>query len=103
MPDIAEAGIVLAEKTGSYNHNEIVVTAGLDGDEGSEPGFAAGSMNHNEIVVKAGSMNHNEIVVESGARASEPAPKDVEAGATRRAGAIGGNHNEIVLYAVTGA
>ncbi|MGV9707517.1 hypothetical protein [Streptomyces sp. NPDC003483] len=44
------------------------------------------------------SYNHNEIVVESGARASEPAPKEVEAGATRRAGAIGGNHNEIVLY-----
>ncbi|MGV9707519.1 hypothetical protein [Streptomyces sp. NPDC003483] len=63
MTDIAEAGIVLAEKTGSFNHNEIVVTAGLDSDEGSEPGFAAGSMNHNEIVMNAGSMNHNEIVI----------------------------------------
>ncbi|MET7746694.1 hypothetical protein [Streptomyces sp. NPDC005385] len=49
--------------------------------------------------MKAGSMNHNEIVVESGTQMSEPAPKDVTAGATLRAGAIGGNHNQIVLEA----
>ncbi|MET8861132.1 hypothetical protein [Streptomyces sp. NPDC004579] len=78
-------------KTGSYNHNEIVVTVDLD--ESPEQGFAAGSMNHNEIVW----TNHNEIVVDGGVRASEPAPKDVEAGAARRAGAIGGNHNQIVV------
>ncbi|MFE4698756.1 hypothetical protein ACFRIC_16985 [Streptomyces sp. NPDC056738] len=72
-------------RTGSYNHNEIVVSVDLDGAGSPEQGFAAGS------------MNHNEIVVDGGAQACEPAPKDVEAGATRRAGAIGGNHNEIVL------
>ncbi|MET8102579.1 hypothetical protein ABZV29_40125 [Streptomyces sp. NPDC005236] len=49
--------------------------------------------------MKTGSYNHNEIVVESGAQASEPAPKDIESGATRRAGAIGGNHHQIVLKA----
>ncbi|WP_037626278.1 hypothetical protein [Streptomyces aureus] len=83
MTGIAEAGIVHATKTGSYNHNEIVVTGDLDV---ADEGFAAGS------------MNHNEIVVESSVRASEPAPESVQAAVTRRAGAIGGNHNEIVLH-----
>ncbi|MFF4553676.1 hypothetical protein [Streptomyces sp. NPDC001422] len=47
--------------------------------------------------MRTGSYNHNEIVVESSARPSEPAPKDIKAGVTLRAGAIGGNHNQIVV------
>ncbi|MFI1510450.1 hypothetical protein [Streptomyces sp. NPDC020597] len=46
MKDIAEAGIVWASKTGSYNHNEIIVPVGLDADaaESIELGFASGDL-----------------------------------------------------------
>ncbi|MER5908116.1 hypothetical protein ABT150_50315 [Streptomyces mirabilis] len=63
MKDVAEVGIIWASRTGSYNHNEIVVPVGLDteADESIELGFdptdttfAVGGdswSNHNEMVI----------------------------------------------------
>ncbi|MCX5269415.1 hypothetical protein [Streptomyces sp. NBC_00199] len=55
MKDVAEAGMIWASRTGSYNHNEIVVPIDLDAevDESVEPGFVSGALttNHNEIVI----------------------------------------------------
>ncbi|MFI5825432.1 hypothetical protein ACIA8I_41255 [Streptomyces rishiriensis] len=55
MKDVAEAKMIWASRTGSYNHNEIVVPIDLDAEvDGSlEPGFVAGPLttNHNEIVI----------------------------------------------------
>ncbi|MFF2130883.1 hypothetical protein ACFVW1_37095 [Streptomyces olivochromogenes] len=54
MEDVAEVGIIWASKTGSYNHNEIVVSVDLDAevDESVELGFITRtrSTNHTEIV-----------------------------------------------------
>ncbi|MFE8013989.1 hypothetical protein ACFU3O_14750 [Streptomyces antibioticus] len=48
--------------------------------------------------MKTGSYNHNEIVIKSGEPAEfESAADDVEAPLSLRAGAIGGNHNQICV------
>ncbi|WP_340373729.1 hypothetical protein U5640_44120 [Streptomyces sp. SS7] len=46
MKDVAEAGIIWASKTGSYNHNEITLPVDVDADvdESIELGFASGNL-----------------------------------------------------------
>ncbi|MFD9284110.1 hypothetical protein ACFWD7_43910 [Streptomyces mirabilis] len=58
MKDVAEVGIICASRTGSYNHNEIVVPVDLDTevDKTTAPVsvFTLGGdswSNHNEIVI----------------------------------------------------
>ncbi|MFF0143444.1 hypothetical protein [Streptomyces sp. NPDC005227] len=58
MKDVDKFGIICASKTGSYNHNEIVVPVGIDTevDEAATPVpvTAVGGdswSNHNEIVI----------------------------------------------------
>jgi hypothetical protein len=55
MKVVTEVAILWANKTGSYNHNEIVVPVDLDAevDESVELGFVEGALstNHNEIVI----------------------------------------------------
>ncbi|MEU9139525.1 hypothetical protein AB0D33_26815 [Streptomyces sp. NPDC048404] len=54
MKDVAEFGIIRASKTGSYNHNEIVVPVDLDTEVAPVPVSAVGGdswSNHNEIVI----------------------------------------------------
>ncbi|MFD9434194.1 hypothetical protein [Streptomyces sp. NPDC060002] len=83
MKVVAEVGILWASRTGSYNHNEIVVPVDLDAevDESVESDFVVGilSSNHNEIAApvdltetgaaeaglypRFGWSNHNEIVI----------------------------------------
>ncbi|MET7989085.1 MULTISPECIES: hypothetical protein [unclassified Streptomyces] len=53
MQQVTDAGFTYAAKTGSYNHNEIVVAVDL----------GAEADNNGELSLKAGSMNHNEIVI----------------------------------------
>ncbi|MCX4768115.1 hypothetical protein OG562_45850 [Streptomyces sp. NBC_01275] len=46
MKDVAEIGIIWANKTGSYNHSEIIVPVDLDADvdESIELGFVSGDL-----------------------------------------------------------
>ncbi|MET8102344.1 hypothetical protein ABZV29_38865 [Streptomyces sp. NPDC005236] len=53
MQNVTEAGITYAAKTGSMNHNEIVVAVDLVAEvaDRAETSLRTGSMNHNEIVI----------------------------------------------------
>lgn len=63
MKDVAEVGIIWASRTGSYNHNEIVVPVDLDTevDESIELGFDPTDTTF--AVAGVGWSNHNEIVI----------------------------------------
>ncbi|MFF2126751.1 hypothetical protein ACFVW1_15385 [Streptomyces olivochromogenes] len=90
MKVATEVGILWANKTGSYNHNEIVVPVDLDAevDENIELGFVEGALttNHSEIVVSADLDSQADKSTETGA---------AEAGLHPRWG--WSNHNEIVI------
>ncbi|MEU3616310.1 hypothetical protein ACIA6D_30495 [Streptomyces cacaoi] len=60
MKDVAEVGTIWASRTGSYNHNEIVVPVDLDAevDEGAGTGAVEAG-----LYPRWGWSNHNEIVI----------------------------------------
>lgn len=63
MKDVAEVGIIWASRTGSYNHNEIVVPVDLDArvNASDELGFVPADTTF--AVSGVGWSNHNEILI----------------------------------------